>query len=170
MNTNMASGGRTGALEFFWGTSIQKMYNSSRTSCHCSEPRPLRNLIAYSGLSLPKLQAAAPLCPTLQFHSQPWQLQGFFHTCHHSQVSILPLSTLPHLSVLLSSPPVPMENTIPVSGFWCTINTGPLPRLVSDISLLPRVRVILQLGRASGACSIWAPGRHTLSLPQCLLL
>jgi hypothetical protein len=36
------------------------------------------------------------------------------------------------------------------SDFWCTINPGPLMRLISDILLLPRVRVILWLGRASG--------------------
>lgn len=37
-----------------------------------------------------------------------------------------------------------------VSDFQSTVSTGPSPRLVLDILWLPRIRVILQLGRISG--------------------
>ncbi|XP_040599065.1 uncharacterized protein LOC121139388 [Mesocricetus auratus] len=52
-----------------------------------------------------------------------------------------------------------------VSGFRSTINTGPSLRFLSDTLLLPRVRVMVQLGSASGGRfyeSSWLP--HT-SLP-----
>lgn len=55
------------------------------------------------------------------------------------------------------------------SGFWSTINIEPLLRLGSYILLLPRVRVMLQLNRASGQVpcklqTVVAPDSHT---PPC---
>lgn len=47
-----------------------------------------------------------------------------------------------------------------VSCFWTIINTEKLPRLLSDILLLPKVAMMLQLGRAS-------MGRYYVS--SCLL-
>jgi hypothetical protein len=39
---------------------------------------------------------------------------------------------------------------VKVFGFWNTVNTGPRLRLISDILLLPTVRVMSHLGRTSG--------------------
>lgn len=48
-----------------------------------------------------------------------------------------------------------------VSGFLSIVNTGPLLKLISDILLLPRVRVMLQRGSLTRVSFVQAPGCRT---------